>query len=217
LAEVFALVLARFSNLVLLIPCKTGTRCVYGLWEMEGIDEDLEALAEEAARGDEGAFRRIYEALIDQVFRYFYWALGSREEAEDLAVETFARCFAAVVRFDRRKASLRTWVFSVARNLLVDHLRRRGKARWEGLESAEGVPVESAEDRWEEEERNRMVREVLLELPDTYRQVLVMKYFLGMDNGEVGKVLGKSPGAVNALRIRALRRLGKALEEKGWA
>ncbi|MEJ5185894.1 MAG: RNA polymerase sigma factor [Candidatus Geothermincolales bacterium] len=178
--------------------------------------EDLEALAERAAGGDEEAFRDIYESLLDPVFRYFYWSLGSYEDAEDLTEETFVRCLAAIGRFDRRKASLRTWVFVIARNVLVDHLRAKGKVKTEALESAGEVPTAGVEARWEEEERDRKVREALRELPEAHRQVLVMRYFLEMDNGEIARVLGRTPGAVNALRIRALRRLGKVLEKKGW-
>lgn len=183
---------------------------------MEETNTDLEGLAERAAEGDEEAFRGIYEALLDQVYKYFFWVLRSSEEAEDLTEETFVKCFSAICRYDRRKASLRTWVFRIARNVLVDHLRARGRVRTEGLESAADVSAPSVESSWEEEERDRAVRMALEELPDIYRQVLVMKYFLDMDNREVGEVLGKSPGAVNALRIRALRKLGEVLERRGW-
>jgi len=174
----------------------------------------LEELAESAAGGDKEAFAALYEQLLEPVYRYLYWSLSSPEEAEDLAQEVFARCLANIASFDARKAAFKSWVFRIAHNLLVDHLRR-GRRTQElpaGLEAGQEPPSEAVEG----EERRRAVRSVLKELPEVQRQVIVMKYFAEMGNEEVGAVLGRSPGAVNALQHRALRKLGGLLEKRGW-
>lgn len=174
----------------------------------------LEELAEGAAAGDKEAFAALYEALVDAVYRYFYWNLSSPEEAEDLTQEVFARCLAHIAAFDARRAAFRSWVFRIAHNLLVDHLRRGGRTRElpVELEAGQAPPA----DMVEEEERRHAVWSVLKELPEAQRQVIVMKYFAEMSNEEVGEALGRSPGAVNALQHRALRKLGSILEKRGW-
>ncbi len=176
----------------------------------------LEELAQEAAEGDKGAFARIYEALLEPLYRYFYWNLSSREEAEDLTQEVFVRCLTHLDAFDRRKASFKSWAFRIAHNLLVDNLRRGRRRAGEEISAELESDQPAVGESLEEEERRRALRECLLELPSLQRQVLIMKYFADMGNEEVARVLGKTTGAVNALQHRALRKLGGVLDERGW-
>lgn len=175
----------------------------------------LEELAEKAAGGDTAAFGEIYRALLDPLYRYFYWNLSSPEEAEDLTEEVFLRCLRHLSSFNPAKASFKSWAFRIAHNLLVDHLRKKGReVVSEGREKAGEAP--SVEEEAEAEERRKAVREALRELPRRQRQVVTMKYFAGMSNAEVAEALGRSEGAVNALQHRALRKLGGILERKAW-
>lgn len=174
----------------------------------------LDELAERTAGGDREAFGKIYEELLEPVYRYFYWNLASPEETEDLTQEVFVRCLVHISDFDRRKAAFKSWVFRIAHNLLVDHLRHRRTSDELPQEMEAGqTPVAEAV---EEEGRRRAVRSALGELPALQRQVIVMKYFAEMSNEEVAAVLGRSQGAVNALQHRALRKLGGILEKRGW-
>ncbi len=176
----------------------------------------LEELAQRVAEGDLEAFGGIYESLLDPLYRYFYWNLSSREEAEDLTEEAFLRCLLHIGRFDARKASFRSWAFRIAHNLLVDHIRRGKGLRKEELDANREADEPPLGETVEEEAEKRALRQALEELPSSQRQVLVMKYFSGMSNAEVARALGKSEGAVNALRHRALRKLGTILESRGW-
>lgn len=176
----------------------------------------LEELAQRSADGDENAFAEIYGTLLDPVFRYLYWNLNSREDAEDLAEEVFLRCLVNIGAYDQGRGPFKAWAFRIAHNLLVDHQRRRGRRGEEELQEDLGDGAASAPESLEEEERARVLREVLKELPSRQRQVIAMKYFAEMSNAEVAKTMGRSEGAVNALQHRALRHLGKLLEERGW-
>lgn len=176
----------------------------------------LEDLAQRTAGGDDNAFAEIYGALLDPVFRYLYWNLNSREDAEDLAEEVFLRCLLNIAGYDPERGSFKAWAFRIAHNLLVDHRRKAGRRSQEELKDDVRDGTAPAQDSLEEEERARAVRETLEELPSSQRQVIVMKYFSEMSNAEVAKALGRSEGAVNALQHRALRRLGRSLEERGW-
>ncbi|MEW6552660.1 MAG: sigma-70 family RNA polymerase sigma factor [Actinomycetota bacterium] len=176
----------------------------------------LEELAERSAEGDESAFAEIYGKLLDPVFRYLYWNLGSREDAEDLSEEVFLRCLVNIGAYDPGRGPFKAWAFRIAHNLLVDHQRRRGRRVEEELGEDLRDDTVSAPEGLEEEERARALREVLEELPASQRQVVVMKYFAEMSNAEVAKAMGRSEGAVNALQHRALRHLGRSLEQRGW-
>lgn len=176
----------------------------------------LEELALRSADGDESAFAEIYGTLLDPVFRYLFWNLNSREDAEDLAEEVFLKCLVNIGGYDPKRGPFKAWAFRIAHNLLVDHQRRQGRRGQEELREDLRDRTSSAPESLEEEERARAVRETLEELPSNQRQVIAMKYFAEMSNAEVAKAMGRSEGAVNALQHRALRRLGRMLEERGW-
>lgn len=176
----------------------------------------LEELAIKTAAGERDAFGEIYGTLLDPVYRYLYWNLGSREEAEDLTEEVFLRCLTSIGSFDARRGPFKAWAFRIAHNLMVDHIRRRGRKSEEPIPPQSESELPHADEELERKERARALREALAELPAAQRQVIVMKYFAEMSNSEVAKALGRSEGAINALQHRALRRLGGMLEERGW-
>lgn len=176
----------------------------------------LEELAQRTAAGDRDAFAEIYGILLDPIYRYLYWNSGSREEAEDLAEETFLRCLTNIGSYRPGRGPFKAWAFRIAHNLLVDQRRRSGRRSREEIGESLEDPGISAPQSLEEEEGARALREMMQELPSTQRQVIVMKYFAEMSNAEVAKAVGRSEGAVNALQHRALRRLGRMLEERGW-
>ncbi|WP_287154255.1 sigma-70 family RNA polymerase sigma factor [Candidatus Solincola tengchongensis] len=178
--------------------------------------ESLEELARRTAEGDLEAFGAIYRTLLDPLYGYFFWNLSSGAEAEDLTEEVFLRCLVHIGKYDPGKAPFRAWVFRIARNLLVDHLRRSARREAKKAREMEGHEETPPGEDLEEEERRRAVREALRELPPTQRQVVIMKYFTGMNNAEVASALGKSEGAVNAIQHRALRKLGDVLVRRGW-
>jgi RNA polymerase sigma-70 factor (ECF subfamily) len=176
----------------------------------------LEELALKAAQGDRDAFGDIYGTLLDPVFKYLYWNTGSREEAEDLAEEVFTRCLISIKSYNPKRGPFRAWVFRIAHNLVVDYHRRRSRRPQEEIREGVENGSPSAQERLEEKEKASALREILQELPTMQRQVIIMKYFAEMGNREVSMALGRSEGAVNAIQHRALRNLGKKLEERGW-
>ena len=176
----------------------------------------LEELARRTAGGDKNAFGEIYGMLADPIYKYLYWNLGSRDDAEDLAEEVFLRCLVNIEGYSPHRGPFKAWAFRIAHNVLVDHHRRRGRRGQEELKEGLENGAAPAAERLEDEERNGALREALEELPPMQRQVIIMKYFAEMSNAEAARALGRNEGAVNALQHRALRRLGKMLEERGW-
>jgi RNA polymerase sigma-70 factor (ECF subfamily) len=176
----------------------------------------LEELAGRTASGDKDAFGEIYGMLVDSIFKYLYWNLGSREDAEDLTEEVFLRCLVNIESYNSKRGPFKAWAFRIAHNVMMDHHRRRGRRPQEELkEGVENGSVSTVE-RLEKDERTAAIRTALEELTSIQRQVIIMKYFVEMSNAEVARALGRSEGAVNAVQHRALRRMGKLIEERGW-
>ena len=107
-------------------------------------DDPEVALVRRAKDGDAQAFADLYECHLDQVFRYFYYRLGHREDAEDLTEQTFLRAWQAIGSYDYRGAPFAAWIFRIAHNLLVDHRHRRsptdGARRGAGASRPGGWP-----------------------------------------------------------------------------
>ena len=78
-------------------------------------------------------FAQVYDEHVWDVYGFFGYRVGSREEAEDLTQQTFERALRAWRRFDPRRARAKTWLLAIAHNLLVDHYRRGQRVREEPL------------------------------------------------------------------------------------
>jgi RNA polymerase sigma-70 factor, ECF subfamily len=176
----------------------------------------LEELAGRTAAGDKYAFGEIYGMLVDSIYRYLYWSLGSRDDAEDLTEEVFLRCLVNIESYNPKRGPFKAWAFRIAHNVMMDHHRRRGRRPQEELKDGMENGSASAAEKLEEKERTLAIRATLEELNPIQRQVIIMKYFAEMNNAEVARALGKGEGAVNALQHRALRNMGKLLEKRGW-
>lgn len=167
-----------------------------------------------ALDADEG-IRAAYALHGRELFGFAIRALGDRGLAEEAVQETFLRAWRSAGRFDPAISSLRTWLFAIARNVMVDLARARASrprlAGEAGPErAAEGDPIDRALVRWQ-------VEEALRRLGEEHRRVLVETYFRGRPYGEVAALLRIPEGTVKSRVFYALKALRLALDEMGWA
>lgn len=170
---------------------------------------DDESLMQEVRRGSPEAFEVLYDRHHRAVFNFLLRFLGDRRAAEDLLQETFLRVFAHRQAY-RSTAAFRTWLFTIARNLLIDR-GRRARTRPEALgdellrEVADAWPDPLAvlEGRSLEERLQAGVNR----LPPFQREVVLLSRFAGLSHDEIAHVTGASPAAVRVALHRGLRRL----------
>jgi RNA polymerase sigma-70 factor (ECF subfamily) len=179
-------------------------------------DPDGELLRR-AAAGDEGAFLVLWERHRRPIFRFAYRMVGSPAVAEDLTHECFLAVLATPDRYDPERASLRTFLRAIARNLSFKHFRKQG---WETLteEPLEPTPLEPEEPgplrRLLEEERGEAVRRAVGSLPPLQREVLILFEYEGQSLGEIADLVEADVGTVKGRLHRARERLRKTLA--GW-
>jgi RNA polymerase sigma-70 factor (ECF subfamily) len=139
---------------------------------------------------------------------------GDRERAEDLVQETLLRAWRRPELMDPARGPVRSWVFTIARNLAIDAWRRRNVRITEVVtdQLPEPVPDLAEADRVVEA---WTVAEALNRLTPTHRQVLVECFYHGRSVAEVARRLGIPPGTVKSRTHYALRALRVALEEAG--
>lgn len=157
------------------------------------------------------AFEGIYAALAGHVRRFV--AASGASDPEATTQEVFLRVLRRLDRFDGDAEHLRSWVFAVARNLLVDE--RRAAARRPAV--AAGPPPDHPQPGGEDDVvaglDARRVRAVLDALPEDQREVVVLRFLLDLPLAEVADVVGRSLPAVKALQHRGLARLRCHLED----
>ena len=177
-------------------------------------------LMREVASGDEAAFSRLVDAHNGAVINTCYRILGSREDAEDVAMDVFVRVHRNAASF-RGDSKLSTWLYRISVNLSLNHLRKRRRDRYLGFLSlsepagklaarAARAPESRRPDReLEAGERSRVLNDALAALPDNQRAAIVLHKFEGLSQDDVASVLGVTPGAVESLVHRAKQTLCK--------
>lgn len=164
-------------------------------------DRVVTPLVDRARAGDKDAFGLLYRRFHPRVHGLARFYLG--EGAEDAVAETFARAWAALPRYRPGSTPFVSWLYGIGRHVVVDELRRRKRT-----EPRDSMPDAGHEFNHDD---NLVLADAIAKLPRQQRQVIEMKYLLGMTNPEVSAALGKKVGAVNAQQWRALQALKKIL------
>jgi RNA polymerase sigma-70 factor (ECF subfamily) len=173
-------------------------------------------LASRASQGDRQSFGQLYERYVDRIYRYIYFKVGSREEAEDLASQTFLKAWDAIGDYEWRNHPFGAWLFRIAHNLVVDYHR----ARRDTLTLDDASPQLERKASRDEIRPERVlaelistdrVRQAIGRLTEEQQQVLILRFFEGLSTGEVAEIMGKRRGAVRGLQFRALSALRELL------
>lgn len=172
-------------------------------------------------RDAERDFEKIYQDFFPRITGYLRQLAG--DDAEDLAQEVFLKMNAALRNF-RGDSSLSTWIYRIATNTAIDHLRkiysgrspmkRAGEDCPEGDQAAveEGAPL--IDSQLIRKEMNECIRGIVYGLPENARTVLVMSEMGGLTNSEISNLTGLSLEAVKIRLHRARKKLRKELESK---
>jgi RNA polymerase sigma-70 factor, ECF subfamily len=163
------------------------------------------------ALSDERDVREAYAAHSGELYGFAVRSLGDTGLAEEAVQETFLRAWRAGDRFDPQIGSLRTWLFAILRNVVID----LGRARAVRPVVAEGG-IEPAVEPFDEALLAWQVEEAMRRIGDQHRRVLVETYYRGRPYAEVAEELGVPEGTVKSRVYYGLRALRVALEEIGY-
>jgi RNA polymerase sigma-70 factor (ECF subfamily) len=171
-----------------------------------------EALMAAYCRGDEAAFRQLFDRYAPRLVRALMRQVNSREDAHELVQQTFLQLHRA--RHDFREGTpLRPWLFTICMNLKREYFRRKGRRPEAPLELDGRIdPVASPHDPVRAE-RGRQLKRALQQLPDAQREVIELHWFEGLPFSEVAEVVGASVTAVKVRAHRGYERLRGVLGE----
>ena len=164
---------------------------------------------------DDGV-RAVYAAHGPELYRFALRSLGDRGLAEEAVQEAFVRAWQAAERFDDALGSLRTWLFAILRNVVIDLSRARAVRP---ALAPGGAPTDtgSLDDDIEHALMVWQVEEALQKLSAEHRSALVEVHYHGRAYHDVAQELGVPVGTVKSRVYYALKAMRLALEELGWS
>ncbi len=175
--------------------------------------EDKE-LVERAQRDDQEAFAELYERYFDQIYRYITLKIGDRYEAEDMTQQVFLKALQSIPSFKWKGVPFSAWLYRIAHNQIVDHLRRRSRRPTTQLEEAAAHCADRGNDPQHTTELTLDIEELILavnKLTPLQREVIALRFSSELPVAEVARVMGKSEGAIKALQHSAVRALRKIM------
>jgi RNA polymerase sigma-70 factor, ECF subfamily len=144
-----------------------------------------------------------------ELHAFFAYRVGSRAEAEDLTQETLERAFRAWARYDPARASERTWLLAIARNLLIDHFRASASRHTQALDDEPGVAAADVEP---DVGIDADLAAALGRLQDRDREIIALRFGGDLTGPEIAALTGLSLANVQQILSRSLRRLRADLE-----
>ena len=163
-------------------------------------------------RNPKKKFAKIYDKLVDKIYRFVFLKVGSEEVAEDLTAQVFAKGWE---RFstgeDIRNPS--AYLYQMARAEIANHFRQNSKFKLVSAETNQlADPQPGIEERQQGQSEIEALRTCLAKLNDDYQNVLIWRYLDGYSNKEIARMLEKSEGAVRVMLHRGLKELRQKME-----
>ena len=166
--------------------------------------------------GDENGLVEIIRDYKDGLILYLTSIVGNIRTAEELAEDTFVLLGVKKPK-DKGRGSFRTWLYTIGRNVAIDHLRRSGKRTEVSIDDIELVSdEESVEASYIRQEQKITVHRAMRKLSPDYRQVLWLVYFEGFSCKEASGIMKRSVRSVESLLYRAKKSLKSQLEKEGF-
>ena len=189
-----------------------------GQWYFNNMDDNL--LVEKLKAGDEKAFREVVQQYQNMVINTCYGFVHHYEESEDIAQDVFIQVYKSIGSF-RSDAKLSTWIYRIAVNKSLNHLRKSKKSSL--MERVESIlfdqPIENIAEGsknqpqaiLENKERAEQLHNALNKLPENQKTAFTLSKYQGLPNKELAEIMTTSVSAVEALLNRAKKNLQKYL------
>lgn len=166
---------------------------------------DIELILK-AKQGNAEALSDLYRKYVDSVYKFVYYRVGKKEEAEDLTHETFIKMMKSLKRF-AFDSQFKTWLLGIAKHTILDYFRKYYKNRTLPLEDFLNVDLGTIEEpEVNTKPKEKKVASILRRLPKNYRDVLELRFLRGYSLRETAAALNKTISNIKVLQYRALHK-----------
>ncbi len=171
-------------------------------------------LLRRAQQHEDRALTQLYTMFSERVFRFIYYRIQDRPRAEDLTNEVFVRMLESIEKFrpsgDDVALVLTSWIFTIARNLIIDDTRRQKIRVAEQLTDGDEELRDETFDL-DVHLTRAALQNALAQLTEEQQTVLLLRFEDGFTSAQIGKMMGKTEMAIKALQRRGLAAMARAL------
>jgi RNA polymerase sigma-70 factor (ECF subfamily) len=161
-----------------------------------------------AAKVEPAAFAVLYDYYFRPVYNYVYYRVTDRQQADDLVAQIFERVLATLHTYDEEQASFAVWLFTIARNVVTDWLRRKRRVAWSLEQVADHASAAPGPDaQLLTDELHQALDRALAKLADRERDLLALKFVAHLTNRRIAELTGLSESNVGVTLYRALQKL----------
>ena len=179
-------------------------------------------LVAQAVAGREDGFEELVRRYQRPIAAYVFRMVGDYEAALDLTQEVFIKVYGSLARY-RSEYKFSTWIYRIAHNAAIDHLRRHSLREQSLTDEVSGEPRElivpngklSPEQESEREERRAEIERVVLQLPASYRELIVLRHSHDLSYDEIAEVTGLPLGTVKNRLFRAREAMRQQFVQRG--
>ena len=166
---------------------------------------EMAKLVEKAAGGNFGAFGELYSIYLYRIYRYVFYQIKDRMTAEDITEEVFIKAWKAIGSCKGKEKTFSSWLYRIAHNHLINTLRCMKK--FTSIEENNLIEITDPKQEIEANTEYQDLLEMITRLPKNQKQVVILKFIEGLDNREIGQIMGRNEGAIRVLQMRALSTL----------
>ncbi|MEL7625474.1 MAG: sigma-70 family RNA polymerase sigma factor [Anaerolineaceae bacterium] len=173
--------------------------------EKNDLTEEVDLI--NAAKTDPEAFGQLYERYVGCIYNYIYYKVGSSKDAEDLTARVFFKALKSIGGYRHMGLPFSAWLYRIAHNLVANFHRDRSRVQEISIEnlviedhSRSGAP----EHHIEAKQESAFLLQLVNDLSPQKRELVILKHVHKLSNEEIGKIFGKSEGAIKSLYHRTL-------------
>lgn len=169
----------------------------------------------ELAKTDKAAFGELYSRYLKKMYSYVYHRTGNAQDAEDLTAKAFMRALSHIGNYVDRGLPFQAWLYRIAHNLVANWHRDQGRRKIIALDEyvTRSLSSEAPDHLAEAAEEQAQLMAAVRRLPEDRQQLLLLKFVERMSNAEIGRIMGRTEGAVKSLYHRTLLALREDLME----
>ncbi len=161
-------------------------------------------------QGNPEALASLYACYVERITRYVYSRVTDHQLAEDITSRIFLKMLEKLDTYQVGQSPVIAWLYRMAHNAVIDHYRmKRTFVSLEDLHQAEVKQEDGIEEKLELQIKSQQLRAALQVLTEEQQRVLILKFIDGLSTREIARQLGKQPGSVRSLQMRALQKLSR--------
>lgn len=182
------------------------------MYNQSRMTENTLELVLKAKKGDKEAFGEVYKLFFKRIFRFVHYLVREHEVSQDVTQTTFIKAWKSLPSFSTKKGTFQSFLFTIARNLVIDHQRKKKNISLEVV--GEIMMDDDLEGKMVKDEEKKMVHRTLDGLESEEKHIIALRFFEDLSFKEVADIVGEKEGAIRVRTHRILKKLKEVIEKE---